>query len=146
MEEDGIEANFPSEFRTRETADLFLVLTHDPVVISGLVRTQVFLANGDGSGRSTFEHPIRHPRGQGIANLPCSSEFFGLPSSLDKKTQGLMDERLKLSLKESLTEEDKQRLRDLNQKLEILQPGISERDPAFVAFLRSRYEAERGSE
>jgi type I restriction enzyme M protein len=26
MEEDGIEANFPSEFRTRETADLFLVL------------------------------------------------------------------------------------------------------------------------
>jgi type I restriction enzyme M protein len=26
MEEDGIEGNFPSEFRTRETADLFLVL------------------------------------------------------------------------------------------------------------------------
>jgi type I restriction enzyme M protein len=26
MEEDGIESNFPSEFRTRETADLFLVL------------------------------------------------------------------------------------------------------------------------
>ncbi len=26
MEEDGIEANYPSEFRTRETADLFLVL------------------------------------------------------------------------------------------------------------------------
>ena len=26
MEEDGIEANFPGEFRTRETADLFLVL------------------------------------------------------------------------------------------------------------------------
>ena len=26
MEEDGVEANFPAEFRTRETADLFLVL------------------------------------------------------------------------------------------------------------------------
>ncbi len=26
MEEDGIETNFPAEFRTRETADLFLVL------------------------------------------------------------------------------------------------------------------------
>ena len=26
MEEDGVEANFPTEFRTRETADLFLVL------------------------------------------------------------------------------------------------------------------------
>ena len=26
MEEDGIESNFPADFRTRETADLFLVL------------------------------------------------------------------------------------------------------------------------
>ncbi len=26
MEEDGIESNFPQAFRTRETADLFLVL------------------------------------------------------------------------------------------------------------------------
>jgi len=26
MEEDGIETNFPQKFRTRETADLFLVL------------------------------------------------------------------------------------------------------------------------
>jgi type I restriction enzyme M protein len=26
MEEDGIETNFPAAFRTRETADLFLVL------------------------------------------------------------------------------------------------------------------------
>lgn len=123
-----------------------LMATHDPVVISGLVRTQVFLANANETGRSTFEHPIRHPRGQGIANLLCSSEFFGLPSSLDKNTQGLMDERLKLSLKDSLTEEDKQRLRELNQKLELLQPGISERDPDYVAFLRSRYEREGDSE
>lgn len=56
-----------------------------------------------------------------------------------------MDERLKLSLKESLTEADKQRLRELNQKLEILQSGISERDPDYVAFLRSRYEGEGGA-
>ena len=123
-----------------------LMATHDPVVISGLVRTQVFLANGNGTGRSTFEHPIRHPRGQGIANLLCSSEFFGLPSSLDKKTQGLMDERLKLSLMETLTEADKQRLRELNQNLEILQPGISERDPDYVAFLRSRNESDGGTQ
>jgi energy-coupling factor transporter ATP-binding protein EcfA2 len=122
-----------------------LMATHDPVVISGLVRVQVFLANGNGTDCSTFKHPIRHPRGQGVANLLCSSEFFGLPSSLDKKTQVLMDERLKLSLKENLTEEDKQRLRELNQKLEILQSGISERDPDYVAFLRSRYEGESGA-
>ncbi|MDD2466846.1 MAG: AAA family ATPase [Desulfobulbus sp.] len=122
-----------------------LMATHDPVVISGLVREQVFLANGNGTECSTFEHPIRHPRGQGVANLLCSSEFFGLPSSLDKKTQVLMNERLKLSLKDSLTKADKLRLRELNQRLEILQSGISERDPDYVAFLRSRYEGEGGA-
>ncbi|AGG89502.1 AAA family ATPase [Rhodanobacter denitrificans] len=127
---------------TQKDRSTVLMATHDPVVISGLVREQVFLANGNGHDRSNFEHPVRHPRGQGVANLLCSSEFFGLPSSLDKKTQVLMDERLKLSLKETLTEADKQHLKDLNQKLEILQSGISERDPDYVEFLRQKYQPE----
>jgi hypothetical protein len=118
--------------------------THDPVTISGLVAQQVFLANASGTDQAVFEHPRRNPRGQGIANLLCSSEFFGLPSSLDKKTQRLMDERLGLSMKETLSEADKQRLRELNEMLEILQPGISERDPDYVEFLRSRREAAGG--
>lgn len=122
-----------------------LMATHDPVVISGLVREQVFLANGNGTDRSTFEHPIRHPRGQGVANLLCSSEFFGLPSSLDKKTQFLMDERLHLSLKRALSDADKHRLKILNENLEILQPGISERDPEYVEFLRWRHETKGGA-
>lgn len=129
---------------SQKNSSTVLMATHDPVVISGLVREQVFLTNGNGTDRSIFEHPIRHPRGQGVANLLCSSEFFGLPSSLDKETQMLMDERLRLSLKKILTEVDKQRLRQLNENLEILQPGISERDPDYVAFLRSRYEGEGG--
>lgn len=123
-----------------------LIATHDPVVISGLVGQQVFLANATGAEHSSFKHPHRNPRGQGIANLLCSSEFFGLPSSLDKKTQVLIDERLRLNVKETLSEADKQRLRELNAKLEILQPGISERDPDYVAFLRSRHEAEGGAD
>jgi energy-coupling factor transporter ATP-binding protein EcfA2 len=121
-----------------------LMATHDPVTISGLVAQQVFLANASGTDQAVFEHPRRNPRGQGIANLLCSSEFFGLPSSLDKKTQRLMDERLGLSMKETLSEADKQRLRELNEMLEILQPGISERDPDYVEFLRSRREAAGG--
>ncbi len=136
-----LESAFDSSQKDHSTT---LMATHDPVIISGLVREQVYLANGNGTDRSAFEHPIRHPRGQGVANLLCSSELFGLPSSLDKKTQTLMDERLKLSLKRTLTEEDKQRLGELNENLEILQPGISERDPDYVAFLRNRYDTEGG--
>ena len=44
MEEDGIENNFPSEFRTRETADLFLVLVMELLKHGG--RAAVVLPDG----------------------------------------------------------------------------------------------------
>ncbi|MCB9508126.1 MAG: SAM-dependent DNA methyltransferase [Myxococcales bacterium] len=44
MEEDGIESNFPSEFRTRETADLFLVLIIEMLKPGG--RAAVVLPDG----------------------------------------------------------------------------------------------------
>lgn len=84
-----------------------------------------------------FSRPVRNPRGQGVANILCSSEFFGLPSSLDKDTQKLLDERLAISIKPELSAPDKARLKELNAQLEIL-PGVSERDPYYVAFLRQR--------
>jgi type I restriction enzyme M protein len=44
VEEDGIESNFPSEFRTRETADLFLVLVMELLKSGG--RAAVVLPDG----------------------------------------------------------------------------------------------------
>lgn len=44
MEEDGIENNFPAEFRTRETADLFLVLVMDLLRDGG--RAAIVLPDG----------------------------------------------------------------------------------------------------
>ena len=44
MEEDGVEANFPTEFRTRETADLFLVLIMEMLKPGG--RAAVVLPDG----------------------------------------------------------------------------------------------------
>jgi hypothetical protein len=85
-----------------------------------------------------FVRPHRNPRGQGVANLLCSREFFGLPSSLDKETQKLLDERLAISIKPKLSTPDKVRLRRLNEQLEMLPTGVSERDPKYVEFLRGR--------
>ncbi len=116
-----------------------LMTTHDPVLISGLRRDQVWLAKRDADGRTTLTHPRRDPRGQGVANLLCSAEYFGLPSSLDKESQVLMDRRLALSVKPTLSEADKAELASLNSKLEFLQPGISERDPDYAAFLLQKY-------
>jgi len=44
MEEDGIEGNFPAEFRTRETADLFLVLVMELLKDGG--RAAIILPDG----------------------------------------------------------------------------------------------------
>ena len=44
MEEDGIESNFPAEFRTRETADLFLVLVMELLKDGG--RAAIVLPDG----------------------------------------------------------------------------------------------------
>lgn len=128
---------FKAEQRQRSTV---LMATHDPVMISGMVKDQVLLAHMPETGKPAFSRPYRNPRGQGVANILCSSEFFGLPSSLDKETQKLLDERLTISIKPRLTAQDKARLKALNEQLEIL-PGVSERDPDYVAFLRQRHPA-----
>jgi hypothetical protein len=126
---------FDAVQRSRSTV---LMATHTPIMISGMTSDQVLLARLPSETGPAFTRPRRHPRGQGIANLLCSSEYFGLPSSLDKETQKLMDERLAISVKEVLTDRDKARLKELNTQLEVLSPGISERDPAYVEFLRQR--------
>jgi ABC-type cobalamin/Fe3+-siderophores transport system ATPase subunit len=126
---------FKPEQQQRSTV---LMATHDPVMISGMVREQVLLAHTPTPEQPLFSRPHRNPRGQGVANILCSGEFFGLPSSLDKETQKLLDERLAISIKPRLTAQDKARLKALNEQLEIL-PGVSERDPAFVAFLRQQH-------
>ena len=53
MEEDGIEQNFPAEFRTRETADLFLVLVMELLKDDG--RAAIVLPDGTlfGEGMKT---------------------------------------------------------------------------------------------
>ena len=112
-------------------------------MISGMVREQVLLAQVPTAAEPIFSRPLRNPRGQGVANLLCSSEFFGLPSSLDKETQKLLDERLAISIKSELSAGDKSRLRELNEILEMIPPGVSERDPNYVAYLREREAGKR---
>jgi energy-coupling factor transporter ATP-binding protein EcfA2 len=127
---------FKPDQQSRSTV---LMATHDPVMISGMIREQVLLAHTPTPDRPLFSRPHRNPQGQGIANILCSKEFFGLPSSLDKATQALMDERLRLSVKAELTNNESDRLRSLTKELGIIRPGVSERDPDYVAFLRQRH-------
>ena len=115
-----------------------MLATHDPILISGLKKEQVFIARVI-DNRLTYEQPYRDPRGQGIANV-LTSEYFGLPSSLDQNTQILIDERLNLAYKkEKLTDEESARLREINKQLDVLGLSISFRDPDYKEFEESKY-------
>jgi ABC-type cobalamin/Fe3+-siderophores transport system ATPase subunit len=117
----------------QRTTSTTIIATHDPILISGLTREQVFIARNQGD-QLVYEQPYRDPRGQGVANV-LVSEFFGLPSSLDENTQALLDERLQLAYKpEALTDEENLRLSEINEQLKSLGLTISFRDPAYKEF------------
>lgn len=120
-----------------------IIATHDPIMISGQVKEQVFIAR-KAEERLVYESPVRNPRGQGVANI-LVSEYFGLPSSLDEHTQMLLDERLRLAYKqERLTQEQSHRLKEINEQLEILGLSISFRDPAYKEFEEQKYGDQEG--
>lgn len=115
-----------------------LIATHNPVLISGLVKEQVLIVHNS-HGTLTYDHPYRDPRGQGVANV-LTSEFFGLPSSLDEHTQKMIDERLVLAYKSGkLSKMESLRLGEINAYLDNLGLTISFRDPAYKKFEEESY-------
>lgn len=122
------------------TSSAALIATHNPVLISGLTKEQVLIAHSS-NGRLTYARPHRDPRGQGVANV-LTSEFFGLPSSLDEHTQGLIDERLRLAYKDDLSGGEIERLAAINGELDVLGLSISFRDPAYRDYEESKYKSQ----
>jgi ABC-type cobalamin/Fe3+-siderophores transport system ATPase subunit len=130
-----LKSSLSEEQRKRST---ILIATHDPILISGMTKEQVLMASIT-QNRLTYQSPLRDPRGQGVANV-LTSEFFGLPSSLDKNTQSLLDERLRLAYKpEALTDIERNRLKQINEQLDVLGMSISFRDPDYAEFERTKY-------
>ena len=74
VEEDGIENNFPSEFRTKETADLFVTLVVELLKTKGraiIVLPDAFL-EGDGVKSRIKEHLLKECNLHTIVRLPDS--------------------------------------------------------------------------
>ena len=129
--------------KKQQVSSTVALATHDPVLISGLQREQVLIARII-DGRLFYGQPHRNPRGQGVANV-LTSEYFGLPSSLDKHTQDLLDERLTLAAKAGpLTGEERARMKEINDQLDDLGLSISFRDPQYAEFEKNRYREQGG--
>ena len=121
-----------------------IMSTHDPLVIAGLEKEQIqILKRDDETGRCYAEIPDRSPRGMGFEGV-LTSDMFGFRSALDKPTLLLLDEKRKLATKAKLTDKEKVRLDELNERIGELDFTNVVRDEYFKLFSRwmTEYEQE----
>jgi predicted ATPase len=126
---------------TQENSHIIMA-THDPLVIAGLTRSQVQIMQRDENGHITAQCPSDDPKGMGVAGL-LTSEVYGLRSELDLETLGLLDEKRALAAKATLTEEERARLRELDERLRGLDFTITVRDPMYKRFAEAMAEREK---
>ncbi len=77
-----------------------------------------------------------------VAGL-LTSEVYGLRSELDLETLALLDEKRALAAKEALTDEERDRLRQLDERLGGLDFTVTIRDPMYKRFAQAVAERER---
>lgn len=114
-----------------------IMATHDPLVLSDLLRSQVqVLRNDRRARRITADKPEDDPRGMGVAGI-LTSDMFGLRTTLGLKTQRLLDQKRALVSKKKLSKAEKERLQKLNEDLSGLDFATSFRDPLFERFTKA---------
>ena len=114
-----------------------IMATHDPLAIAGLTRSQVqIMQRDDETGRIGAECPRDDPKGMGVAGL-LTSDVYGLRSELDLETLGLLDQKRALAAKAKLTDKERARLRELDERLRGLDFSISVRDPMYKRFVEA---------
>lgn len=121
----------------RPSSTQIILNTHDPLVIGNLKKEEVRLFKTDIDGKIITEEPDIDPRGLGVEGI-LTSEFFGLPTIIDKFTQDKLDERNNLLVKQQnnkLSERDQKRLRTIFEELENLGLGNTFRDPLYQKFI-----------
>jgi predicted ATPase len=112
-----------------------IMATHDPLVISGLERSQVQILHRDvETGRIEVQQPESDPKYMGVPAL-LLSEVYGLRSVLPPATMELLDAKRLLAAKPELTDKDRQTLHQLDEKLKEADLLAENRDPMFRDFV-----------
>jgi len=119
-----------------DAANCHIILTsHNPLTISALRRDEVRVMHVDpDSGVVIVEPPFVDPRGSGIGGV--LTDIFGMPSTLDRPTQELIDRRNRLSRLSNPTEAQAHELEVINDELRQLGFMYEERDELYREFLR----------
>jgi ABC-type multidrug transport system ATPase subunit len=112
-----------------------ILTSHNPLTISALTRDEVRVMSTDEDGKVTVAPPYTDPKGMGFTST--LTEIFGLPTSLDVKTQGLVDDRNTLARIEQKTDEQEKNLIEINDKLARLGFLFEDREPLYQDFLHA---------
>ncbi|MCC6818200.1 MAG: AAA family ATPase, partial [Bacteroidia bacterium] len=114
----------------------FVISTHDPIIIGGLLKNQVRVLS-EKEGQTTVFEPDFDPKGQGVAGI-LTSELFGLKSTLDSKTLHKLNRRNELLERqdsEQITPEERAELNEIFHYLNSLGINTTDRDPLYQKFI-----------
>ena len=111
-----------------------VMATHDPLVVSGLIRTEVRVMRRSEDARVSASTPEEDPKGMGVAGL-LTSELYGLRSQLDRDTLGDLDRKRELASLEELTSAERAELSALNDRLGNLDFSKTARDPLYQPYV-----------
>lgn len=123
-----------------------VLCTHDPLVIGGLEKEQIRVFKKDEDLQTVVIEPDISPRGLGVAGI-LTSPLFGMPTTLDRPTNKLLDERNLLLYKEMkglLTVEDQNRMKELFEILSTEGFNFTFKDPDFSEFIAKKIEKQIG--
>jgi len=118
----------------QETGHIIMT-THDPLVIATLKRSQVRILQFDEKKGLFFaECPETDPIKMGYPEI-LTSDLFGLRSIINPKIQKLLDEKRELAIKKRPTEEELNRLSELNRTLDDFDFTRVMNDPSYGLFI-----------
>jgi hypothetical protein len=119
-----------------DRADCHILLsTHDPLVFSGLTRSQVRVFQRTADGTATVDTPMQDPRGMGIQAI-LASDLFRLPSGgLDTETLRDVERQRELAMLAELGDPERAELSEITKRLTSLEYWKHDRDPLYQLFL-----------
>lgn len=116
-----------------------IINTHDPLVIGGLVKEQIrIFKKNHKDGNTIIEKPEIDPKGLGVAGI-LTSEYFGLPTTLDKETQEKLNRKRYLYAKlinNEINEIERKEYNKLKEELEKLGFYDQTNDELYNKFLK----------
>jgi ABC-type multidrug transport system ATPase subunit len=118
------------------SAESHIIMTsHDPLTMGSLTASQVQVMAAGGDGKLTVKPPDVDPRGLGFTSI--LTQIFGLPTTVDRATQELLEQRNALLRVEARSEEQERKLIELSSELRQLGFLIEDREPEYALFLRA---------